>query len=333
MKNILSIIIPTYNNADTITHCLDSIINSFHDCIENIEIIVVNDGSDDGTEELLKKYNELSCFNLIIEKNMGVSSARNLGLSVANGKYVWFIDADDKISFFNGEAFLEKVMMLNAELYIFGFKKIYNLSNGKKRKVEEKNSYSKIYTKRTFAENFPNIFEENEFNVLWNKLYKKSVIDNNDISFVTDIRSGEDAVFNCDYVVNCNSIVTMTDVLIEYSIRNTVNKNYNRAYSKDTKRMLSKMIALTEDLNLKKSFLSNKIIETNKGIIDNIFIKYLNFNDKFDFKNIIDNIDTETLGYKVNFMDLSKKNKFKYIFFNTKIGIYLRYRLLKVRRT
>lgn len=94
---LLSIIIPTYNNADFITATLGSIHQSITD---EVEVIIVNDGSTDLTEERIKAfYREHSCDNVkyINQKNQGVAITRNVGLAHATGKYIGFIDSDDII--------------------------------------------------------------------------------------------------------------------------------------------------------------------------------------------------------------------------------------------
>jgi glycosyltransferase involved in cell wall biosynthesis len=94
---IISVIIPSYNNEKHIIECLNSILEQ---TFNNFEVIIVNDGSTDDSEKLLKNYIEQKNTNsiyLINQKNMGVSSARNKGASVAKGNFLVFIDADDKI--------------------------------------------------------------------------------------------------------------------------------------------------------------------------------------------------------------------------------------------
>jgi len=92
----ISFIIPTYNNGNLLDRCVKSIENQFTDTNDNYEIIIVNDGSTDNTAEVIRT---LVCQNehiKSIEKpNGGVSAARNDGLKIAEGKYVYFVDADD----------------------------------------------------------------------------------------------------------------------------------------------------------------------------------------------------------------------------------------------
>ena len=92
---LVSIIIPVYNCEKYITICLDSLINQTY---SNIEIILVNDGSNDRSEDVIREFakndNRIKLYNQI---NQGVSVARNTGLDKATGEYIMFVDADDYI--------------------------------------------------------------------------------------------------------------------------------------------------------------------------------------------------------------------------------------------
>ena len=93
----LSVIIPIYNGAKTIARCLDSLV-AIPDAATTIEIIVINDGSQDETLEVVTKYQAQhpeQHMRIISQTNQGQSAARNKGLEVAQGAYVWFVDADD----------------------------------------------------------------------------------------------------------------------------------------------------------------------------------------------------------------------------------------------
>lgn len=91
---MISIIIPTYNHGKEIVKCLDSV---FAQTFQGIEIIIVNDGSTDGTEEILKQYlnkQEIFLIKIINQSNQGAPAARNNGFKESKGEYVIFLDAD-----------------------------------------------------------------------------------------------------------------------------------------------------------------------------------------------------------------------------------------------
>ena len=92
----ISVIIPVYNVEKYLQECIDSVINQN---LDNIEIILVNDGSTDGSSDICREY-ACRCDNIVLleKENGGLSSARNAGLDAASGKYIYFLDSDDYIS-------------------------------------------------------------------------------------------------------------------------------------------------------------------------------------------------------------------------------------------
>lgn len=96
MKNkLLSVIVPVYNVEKFLRRCIDSILNQDY---ENIEIILVDDGSTDSSGEICEEYeNKYDSVTLIRQENKGLSGARNTGLAVASGEYIMFIDSDDAL--------------------------------------------------------------------------------------------------------------------------------------------------------------------------------------------------------------------------------------------
>lgn len=106
----LSIVIPSYNVEAYVKDCLNSCFNQHFDC-DNYEIIVVNDGSTDSTLQVVNDFisaNKVSNLRVVSQENKGLSATRNVGLSIAQGDYVWFVDSDDWIA----ENSLERIFNL-----------------------------------------------------------------------------------------------------------------------------------------------------------------------------------------------------------------------------
>ena len=113
-----SIIIPVYNSEKTIKRSIESIASQKR---TDVEIIIINDGSTDMSESIYNKMqNKYNNITYIYKENGGVSSARNLGLSVAKGKYVMFIDSDDYVDSKCFEVF-DSYTISNADYYQFAF--------------------------------------------------------------------------------------------------------------------------------------------------------------------------------------------------------------------
>ena len=321
-RKILSIIVPVFNNANTIADCLNSIINSFRNCLEVVEIILVNDGSTDDLHDKIKIFLNYPLISIINQKNSGVSVARNTGLDNAHGKYVWFIDADDSINNFDGKLCLYNLRSQNADLYLFGFKKYYYLNNRNYSCRIVSNKFQQYYTKEEFSEKFTKIFTENEFNVPWNKIYKLNIIKKYNIKYISGMKSGEDAAFNCDYMIHCNRFYVSDKILYNYVILKN-NAGYYENYYKDLQTMLIRMENMVNIIGIPDTFLNNKYLEVRKGIIDNLYLKLSN--------NKINWVDfhSELLKYgdknRINFFKLSWYNKLKYILCVNPLSIYFTY--------
>ncbi len=105
-KKMLSVVIPAYNAGDLLKTCLDSVLSLPYDC----EVIVVDDGSTDGSTDVVAYYG--NSIRFIRQPNRGVSAARNAGLSIAQGEWVWFVDADDYVLLTDEET--DKTSVLDA---------------------------------------------------------------------------------------------------------------------------------------------------------------------------------------------------------------------------
>ncbi|WPC22381.1 glycosyltransferase [Pediococcus inopinatus] len=122
----LKVIIPVYNSEKYVSQCLNSIVSQKSDY--KVEILVIDDGSTDGSVELVKKYKQ-SNVKLIKQANKGVSSARNLGLKTLNSKYLMFFDSDDVLEDNAIQVLLDEAFKRDADVVEGSFNR---LSNNKK---------------------------------------------------------------------------------------------------------------------------------------------------------------------------------------------------------
>ena len=185
MKDKISVIIPIYNAEMFLKRCLDSVINNTY---KNIEIICINDGSVDNSKALLENLSKIDGRIIVVNReNKGVSSTRNLGLKMATGDYISFIDADDWIHPNYFEILHKAINEEGIEVAI---------CNHRKTNVYEEYP---CYDKENISFNEWNI--EDIFNhhfsksYVWGRLYKRSFID---CEFKEDIAYSEDAIFNAE---------------------------------------------------------------------------------------------------------------------------------------
>lgn len=196
----ISIIIPVFNAEKYIQDVLSDLIKQTY---SNIQIIVVDDGSTDGSRKIVESFmvtDKRIC--LVISENRGPSSARNLGIEYAEGEFVRFIDSDDRIPIDSMENLVmpflkDQEVDLVIGNYICTAEK--NYYTGETIREEKK-------TAEEFAKMFVSQVKSFYFGVPWNKLYKKEIFDRNHIRFDEKIRWCEDFLFNIEYYKSCNNI-------------------------------------------------------------------------------------------------------------------------------
>ncbi len=210
-KPLVSVLIPVYNVEKYLSRCLESILKQ---TLTQIEIICVNDGSTDGSLEILEKYQKEDSRIIIINKeNGGLPSARNAGLDRAKGKYVGFVDSDD---------FVEPNM----------FEKLYRTAEDEKSEIvicganvfpEEPRAsqwlydcLSPEYKKINGFDVATLFFDVSSTPFLWRTLIKREIIEKNHLRLQEDIMIGEDKAFQCKVYPLAKSITKIPDKLYNY---------------------------------------------------------------------------------------------------------------------
>lgn len=180
MDKLISVIIPVFNNEERIVRCISSVLQQSYG---NIELVIVNDGSTDGSEEKIKSVDD-GRMRYIFQENAGPSVARNRGLDVAKGEYIMFVDSDDYIERDMIESLYSAAVDFDAEIVTCNIRK----KRAEHTFVEVKEPY---VGQMTWQEFYVNFLLHNGLCSLWNKLFKKSLFHN--IRLYEDIRLGEDS--------------------------------------------------------------------------------------------------------------------------------------------
>ena len=168
-KELISIIVPVYKVEKYIHKCIDSIINQTY---SNLEIILVDDGSPDNCAKICDEYAlKDERINVIHQKNMGLSEARNRGIQISKGKYIGFVDSDDYIEPTMFQDLYNALIDNNADISICNF---YIINN--KEKVLKNNFKSINYTKIEALKEI--LLDKNIQSYAWNKLYKRELFKN-----------------------------------------------------------------------------------------------------------------------------------------------------------
>lgn len=180
---MISLIIPVYNKAPYLKRCLDSVAKQTN---KSLQVIVIDDGSTDGGDKICDEYRKI--FEVYHWNNFGVSAARNFGLKKAKGEYVSFLDADDILADGAIKAMLKETKS-GENIIQFGQYRCRNyeaLNNVPYNSPE--GFYSFDYIPRYWV-------------MVWNKIYKRSFLDEHEVKFREGMQFGEDTVFNAECIL------------------------------------------------------------------------------------------------------------------------------------
>ena len=295
----ISVVIPVYNSELYIDECLQSILKQT--IIENIELICVNDGSSDSSLDILNMY-KTKFPNMIIidQKNAGSAIARNNGLQIANGEYVYFVDNDDYLA--NDNCLNELYSIAKkTSLDILNFNHLI-LKNNSLRKVSINRENNKIYTGKEYLSTAE---KGNITNTPWDKLLKGSYLKEINFSYTSGVIS-DDAESLLRLFYNAKKVSFIDNYAYVYRIRpnSVMTGEKTEKYIISTKKILETYTYyydLEEDKGIKrfiKSLIFNRLVSyyelilankefTNKYIDDyNMYkTKYLNKLEKFFIQN------------------------------------------------
>ena len=218
-KDLISVVIPCFNTSRFLLNCFEGLERQTY---KNFEVIFVNDGSKDSTLQLLEQYcqGKTNC-KIINQQNLGVSMARNIGLSHANGQYIYFCDSDDVMLPNLLEVLLNNIKYNNAELSVCSFRRINEYCKPFFKHL--KHTDKKILCmdrQESMCQLFSGRFLQTS---IWNKLYKKetlSKITGYPNVFNPRICWGEDSEFNFKYLEHCTKTVCTNCKLYCYRRRN-----------------------------------------------------------------------------------------------------------------
>lgn len=222
--NKVSIVVPIYNMANKIENCVQSLINQTY---ENIEIILVDDGSkDDSFLKCTKLQEKDKRIKVYRTKNCGSGPARNYGIERASGTYIYFPDADDYLEPYAVEV-LEKTMREgNHDLVVFGFKNM--ASNGKIMSIKNYPNMIKegVDIRKNYANYMTTISKYGIQGAPWNKFFRMSVIKKHGILY-PELRRHQDEGFIARYMTYAESICFISDVLYTY-FTNDLGKEWDK---------------------------------------------------------------------------------------------------------
>lgn len=254
--DLISVIVPVYNNADTIEKCVDSIQGQNYN---DFEIILINDGSTDSSETVIKGICErYGNVKMLSQKNSGVSASRNKGIELAGGEYIVFVDADDTV---DADYLSELYCYARVNPKILAVCGIRILPDGE-------NEIIRVYGEdvRLGKRHFARLYEKHLLSSPTNKMYSRRIIETNNIAFPTDIENGEDLLFNLSYIRHIDGFYMVNKPLYNYCIRkfnslHTISESVRFEYIKRMYNALMTALSETDALKDDAQILERLIFE------------------------------------------------------------------------
>lgn len=207
--DLVSIIIPVYNSEKYISRCLDSLINQTY---KNIEIVIVNDGSNDNSLDIISKYIDKR-IKIYYQENQGPSIARNTGIEKSTGKYIMFVDADDYIDIDMVRCMTENINNESNIIVMCDNSEIWE------DRIDERKLFID-YNKRLCKEYVITEIATGKAGLVCGKLFSRNIVGDYNIRFDKNISMCEDQIFFLNIVKHCNKFIHVSKSLYFYDRRN-----------------------------------------------------------------------------------------------------------------
>lgn len=207
MLGNISIIVPVYNVAAYLSDCINSILNQSY---SQLEIILVDDGSTDGSGQLCDKYAQVDTrIKVIHQKNGGAASARNAGLSIASGEYLSFVDSDDFLADGAYEYMIAQMQLHQSDVIQCGFNNVYLDYSGEQITIDSFTNFSKLDYLRRFTTDWT-------CGLLWDKLYRRELFDG---IWFEEGHKIDDEFFTYQGIMNAHCIIHSPRIVYNYRKR------------------------------------------------------------------------------------------------------------------
>lgn len=315
MKKI-SVIVPIYNVEKYLARCIDSILEQNY---ENLELILINDGSTDNSESIINTYLEKnpSIIKYIKKENSGLSEARNVGIEAATGDYIMFIDSDD---------YIEKGLLNNLKQYIdqdiemIKFKAQTVTENGEKIKVMQGPVFDVTSGEEAFSKM---CFEDELMETAWLYLYKTELIKQNNFKFAKGLYH-EDFGLIPLIIVKAKTFVS-TDICGYNYVQSSNSITRTVDYAKTTKKLFDTLIHYDNTVKeIEKYKIDIKTKENVKIFYTNSILLRINELQKKERKKFIKEIRKRKMAKNIKVRNA--KQLLKRILLEINIPLYLKLR-------
>ena len=207
---MVSVVIPAYNVTKTLPRLLDCLLNQTW---QNLQIILVDDGSEDGTVLMAREAAEKDPrLTVVTQGNLGISYARNAGLALCEGKYIRFIDADDTLPLDSIERMVRRAEKDGSELVIGGYDQYFGERRSFHNLAGRDDTVPCDDMMRHLCDHANSYF----YGVLWNKLFLREIAEKQNCRFQENLTWGEDFAFVMDYLAGVSRVSFIKDALYDY---------------------------------------------------------------------------------------------------------------------
>lgn len=276
IKELVSIIVTAYQAENSIQRCIESILSQSY---YNIEIVVINDGSTDKTDNIITKLaSQDTRIKYQYINNSGVSNARNIGIELSTGEYIAFMDCDDIMDRHFVKEMLYHIYYKDADICVCAYKRVIGNKESIIRVSEG------VYEVESQKDKLLELFLNKMFSPVWNKLYKKTIIQKFDTNYI----SGEDTIFNLSCISVADKIAIIDIPLYIYisSRKNNIKSHYKRIKYETFLSMYGTVLSFFKDIdeNIKYKLIKQFIDELqgcyltayveNKNCVRKVIFKY-----------------------------------------------------------
>lgn len=211
----VSVIVPVYNVERYLSRCIESVINQTYD---NIELILVDDGSTDTSGQLCDSYGSKDNRIIVIHKNNGgVSSARNVALKAVTGDYIMFLDGDDALDLNTIESCVDNTEGACWDVVLFGFHMYMESNEAEVFQNDVKYSAEVIESKEQMTDRFSEYYRKGYFNFITDKIIRRSLILDHSIEFKSKFNiGGEDGMFILDLAPYISNLKVTSEAYYQY---------------------------------------------------------------------------------------------------------------------
>lgn len=207
---LISVIVPVWNGEKYLAECVESIVSQ---SLEDMEIILVDDGSTDGTWSMMERLaGKDERIRILHQENAGVSEARNAGIDMSRGRYIRFVDADDILPPDSMRILAEKAQESDCDLVLAAYTEVL----GHRRYHRDLGKCEDVVDNGEFLRRLERLSNSFYYGVLWNKLFKGEIIRERRIRFVSGLNWGEDFAFVMGYLAHAERIRYTTALVYDY---------------------------------------------------------------------------------------------------------------------